>query len=410
MKNANTPIFLILIINILGCGDGSKTREKSAPKKHSTPDVSYNIYIENSGSMAGYLGASSEFKKMLVGFISDIPAHLKKEPQVFLVNEHVCPVAEQGNELLGLIMGLNPGTLKSMCTSTGSSLLPQIIDSCTTQMDRKVSILVSDCIYSNKNGAPTELAEAELKLFMANKLQREGNISTIAIKYNSRFSGLYYSEAKGGKPMKVKDINRPYYLLLFGRKENLAALLQKLDFAAYPGFEASYCLSANDSGDTADAIMTQINKRGSFRVDMPARKLHISEAQAVKGLFQFSFKADLTQLGYLDDYLLDKQSYSVNEGFAVTDIIKSADELPYGITLATNHLLPAHSLRLFIKYDIPAWIDKTGNENDSSPADSIQQHQTYGFKQLMHGISMAYEASSNDHAFKVPIPDIIIKK
>ncbi|GAA3944117.1 hypothetical protein GCM10022209_44620 [Chitinophaga oryziterrae] len=398
-----------MLIFLLSCDQGLP-RPDCKPQKRANPDVTYNIYIENSGSMAGYLGRASDFKNVLINFVSDVAAQLKKEPQLFLINGHACPFQPLGSTpLVKSIMGLNPAVLKNLCPPEGSSLLPQIIDSCTTRMEKKVSILVSDCIFSDKGGSPT-LAEAELKVFMTKKLQTEGNISTIVIKYNSSFSGLYYTESTGGKPVRVNNINRPYYLLLFGKKENLATLLQRIDFKNYPGFEASYCLSANDSTDAAYAVMTYKNKKGSFEYAKPSCLMRISEAEEHKGVFQFSFDADLSRLGYLDDYLLNAQNYIVNDGFSVVDINKTTGEQPYSITLKTDHLLPPHSLRLLIKYDIPSWIDQTGNENDSNPVDSMQQYQTFGFKQLMRGFSQAYNASSSDHAFKLPINDIVINK
>lgn len=361
--------------------------------------------------MAGYLDNTSDFKKVLINFVSDIPALMKKEPKLFLVSGNVCPFQQgDGTPLVKSIMGLNPGTLKSLCPSDGSSLLPQIIDSCTIKMEEKVSILVSDCIFSDKSGSPTVLAEAELKLFMAKKLETERNISTIVIKYNSSFSGLYYTESTGGTPVKVNNINRPYYLLIFGKKRNLAALLQKVDFKSYPGFEASYCLSANDSTDAAYAVMTFKNKRGAFEYAKPSCLMQISEAKESEGLFQFSFAADLSQLGYLDDYLLNAKSYVVNDDFLVVNVNKTIGKQPYNITLRTDRLLPHHSLKLLITYDIPSWIARTGNENDRVPTDSIQQHQTFGFTQLMNGISQAYKASNDDHAFRLPLPDIVINK
>lgn len=414
MKNTNTPtrgrlLISCMLVFLFGCTSGQKPQpQKCRPLKYTSPNVAYNIYIENSGSMAGYLGNASAFKKMLIGFISDIPAQLKKDPQLYFVNEHVCSPQTKNIPLVNYIMQMTPETLKSVCSSSGTSLLPQVIDSCTSGMKGKVNILVSDCIFSDKNGSTTALAEAQMKVFMAKKLEKEGNISTIVLKFNSSFSGLYYNEFKGGKAIKVKNINRPYYLLIFGHKENLAALLQGIDFKSYPGYEASYCLSANDDKDAAYAAMSYKNKKGNYRMAMPACLMKLTDASVERKEFQFSFDADLRRLGYLDDYLLDTRSYVVNDGFAVVNI-KKLDTL-YNLTLKTARLSSHHTLTLQLKYDIPAWVNNTGNENDSDPTDSLQQHQTFGFKQLMSGISQAYKASNNDHAFKIPIPAISINQ
>lgn len=411
MKNTITPDrgrLLIVLLFLFGCGGEEPQRQTCGPNKRTNPNVAYNIYIENSGSMAGYLGNASEFKKMLINFITDIPAQLKKDPQLYFVNEHVCSLPSKEIPLAKYIMMLNPGVLKSVCSSSGTSLLPQVIDSCTRDMKGKVNILVSDCIYSDKNGSTTALAEATMKLFMSKKLEKEGNISTIVLKFNSSFSGLYYNEYKGGKGIKVKDINRPYYLLIFGEKDNLTAMLQGIDFKSYPGYEASYCLSATAAKDAAYATITYKYRKGEFTSAKPPCLMRISKAAGVKGVFQFSFDADLSRLGYFEEYLLNKQSYTLNDNFSIVDI-KKGDSM-YNFILKTEKLIPPHSLKLFMKYDIPTWIMKTGNEDDSHPTDSLQQHQTFGFKELMSGISQAYKASNADHAFRIPIPTILINK
>ncbi|UPK72267.1 hypothetical protein [Chitinophaga filiformis] len=414
MKNANTPTrgipLMCILTFLLGCGSGTgrpNSGSCSAPK-YTEPAVSYSIYIENSGSMAGYLGNTSDFKTVLMNFVSDIPAYLKQEPNVFLIGGRVCPFhPEDGTSFVKSIMGLTPNALRNLCPSNGSSPLPQIIDSCTSNMERKVSILISDCIFSAKDGNPASAA-AELKVFMAKKLQAEGSLSTIIIKYNANFTGTYYAEAAGGKPVKVKNINRPFYLLIFGKKLNLASILQKIDFKHYPGFEASYCLSANEPADAAYAVMTYKNRKGNFEFVKPSCMMRISEAEMSKGVFQFSFDADLRQLGYLDDYLLNTQHYMVNDGFSVVAVNKTTGQQPYNITLSTKQLHPPYFLKLLLAYDIPSWVIKTGNENDRTPSDSIQQHQTFGFKQLVTGISDAYKGASTDRAFKLPIRTIEI--
>ncbi|WPQ63283.1 hypothetical protein SIO70_00200 [Chitinophaga sancti] len=412
MKNAYTlphgKRLVCLLIFLWGCGGDEAIQYKCGPQKQTAPNVDYNIYIENSGSMAGYLGNNANFKKVLINFISDIPAQLKKEPQLFFISGHICPFQPPTNiPLVKSVMNLNPGTLKSLCPSNGSSLLPQVIDSCTTQMGEKVSILVSDCIFSDKGGN-SSLAEAEMKIFMSNKFKAEGKISTIVIKYNSSFSGIYYAESNGGKPMKVNNINRPYYLLLFGKKENLTALLQAIDFKSYPGYEASYCLSANDPTDSVYAAMTYYNKKGNFEFAKPACRMALTGAEANKGVFQFSFNADLSRLGYQEDYLMDVNNYTVNDKFSVVSVKKDTGIL-HTLTLKTDHLQSHHILKIGLRYELPPWIIQTGNEDDKNPSDSLQQHQTFGFRQLMSGVSQAYKASNTTHLFTIPIPPISIR-
>ncbi|WP_343675223.1 hypothetical protein [Chitinophaga sp.] len=412
MKHAYTlthgKLLIFLLIFLCGCGGGDYHPYKCPPQKHIVPGVAYNVYIENSGSMAGYLGNNADFKKVLISFVSDIQARLKREPQLFFISGHTCPFRSQTNiPLIKSVMNLNPGILKALCPANGSSLLPQVIDSCTTQMGEKVSILISDCIFSDKGGN-SSLAEAEMKVFMSNKFKTEGMLSTIVIKYNSLFSGVYYAESIGGKPVKVNNINRPYYLLLFGKKENLAALLQAIDFKSYPGYEASYCLSANDSTDGAYAAMSYYNKKGNYEYAKPACRMLLTGAEANKGTFQFSLNADLSMLGYPEDYLQDVNNYTVNDNFSVVNVKKDTG-IMHTLTLKTDHLQSRHVLKIGLGYELPSWVIQTGNENDRKPSDSLQQHQTYGFRELMSGISQAYKASNATHFFTIPITPITIR-
>lgn len=378
--------------------------------------INYNIYIENSGSMDGYISGPSEFKDVLIDFVSDIPARLKVVPGLFFVNSTTCQQLpnKPASDLIYFIKNLNPASSKQLCPASGNSLLPNVIDLCTHKMKNSVSILVSDCIFSDKNSAgDLSAARASIKMFMAKRLAEEGNISTIVLKYNSRFTGTYYIESQNGEKQVLKNVNRPYYIMLFGQKESLATLLHSIDFKDYPGYENSYCLAANDEKLKIPAVVTYQNKTGTFAFDKPASKLIITNAKPDKdNTFQFSLNIDLSNAGYEEKFLLTPSNYVVNDGFQVVAVSKIAapSDYTHHITISTRDLKSTHSLTVGLKYDIPDWVKKTGNVNDGLPKDTIQQHQTFGFKYLMEGISQAYEATGKSAQFIIPINTIRISR
>ncbi len=417
MKTSLKFIFLFQIV-LFGCkNDTTKTnraRKASVDTLVSTINtiVSFNVFIENSGSMDGYISQPSEFKDVIRSFTSDIPTYFNTNPGFFFVNSNgTCEALPKNStpDYSKFITDLSPANSKLKFSPGSNSSIDNIIDFCTKDMKDKVSIIFSDCILSYKgtkeDGAKS--AQANIKMFMSKKIKTE-NLSTIVIKFNSKFQGKYYNESNGGKAIQIPTvINRPFYALVFGESKTLNYLLSKVNFKKYSGYESSYTLLSNNKNNSPNSIITYENKIGSFEFVKPASEMKIVKAETKKGSsdFQFSINANLNEMPFENDYLTNVNHYSVNENFKVKSIEKSDNANGYShlLTFYTNDLKQVSNLTVGINYAIPKWIDLTGSDVDDNPMDSTQQKQTFGFKYLMMGVSEAYIANNDSLQFKIPI-------
>ena len=414
-------LFFISFYLFFSCNNGNENSgaikskrsvNSEKPASEINKKVNFNIYIENSGSMDGYISQPSEFKDVLRSFTSDIPTYFNSNPGFYFVNNNgPCEQFPKNPtpDYSKFITDLSPINSKSNCPPGGNSSIDDIIDLSTKKMKNSISIVFSDCIlsYENTRQDGAKSAQANIKMKMAKKIISQ-NLSTIVIKFNSKFKGPYYNESNGGTKILVsKIINRPYYALIFGETAYLKYLLSKINFSKYPGFEASYTLLANNKKIKPKSIITYKNKIGSFNPVYPASNMKIINAEEKKGStdFQFSINLNLNDLPFQNDFLMEKSNYFIDNNFKVVSIEKLDDTDGYShtVTFKTNSLKQTSKLNFGINYSIPSWVDKTGSDKDDNPSDLTQQKQTFGFKYLMLGLSEAYVAKNDDLQLKIPI-------
>lgn len=367
-----------------------------------TSKINYNIFVDNSYSMDGYISKpSTQFKTALMGLVRDINADLLVAPSFYFINNKVCQQTFNNptKDLITFVQKLTPQISRKNCEPQNSRI-DNMIDECAKLLDNNVNIIISDGIFSEKTAGKDELnmAEANLKVSIAQKLAKS-NFSSIILKYHSDFSGEYYIESNSPNHKKITNGNRPFYMLIFGKSANLSRLFSKLNFKAYSGFEASYCLISMSNDQKINAAVTYLNKKGTFSSEKPTSKMIIIKASPEynnQGLFQFSINIDLSKLGCEETYLLDSSNYFINDNWKVVSISKIAEESKYthNIILRTNDLKQTNVIKLGLKFSLPQWVIKTDTKFDDHPLDPLQQKLTFGFKPLMSGISAGYLANN----------------
>ena len=413
-------LYFAILVAFSGCGKtsssghyGGKDSSANVTINEAHGLVNYNLFIDNSASMGGYVinntvENESKFKSVLSSLASDIEVRLGSKPTISFITDkpYLQTLSETSSSF---IHSLTLQKLKQNRRVTDTQI-DSIINICMNGLDSNINILTSDCIFSKKdakkNVIDPQKAKDDLKVFVAKKLTNT-NIATIVLKYNSDFSGTYYSESRNdtGILLNQKTINRPFYVLIFGKSDNILPMLSKINFH-YPGFEASYCLAPNKGGVKIDAAVTSENKTGNFSFQKPASSMVIYDASPNNnGIFQFSINADLSKVSVERNFLLQPSNYSVNDNFKVVAVIPITGQSDYThtLTVMTNNLQQSHNLKVGLKYEPPDWVAKTGSTIDNNPIDTVQQHQTYGFQYLMQGIAQGYIAKNDSMQFSIPV-------
>lgn len=420
-------VFLLGIVLMLlfSCNNNPQSRQRrrgndappsvTAATNHS-PNVQakYNVLIENSGSMNGYVATSSDFKDAILGLITDLKSKsITDVINIYYINRQLCPqkMRAMPKEIDYFFTTLNPATLSRSGCGTSTSYIPEIIQKAVNSNTEDVNILVSDFIFSDSLGASPQYLEAAkntVKLYLSDAFKKR-DFSTIILKLNSQFNGVYYIESR--RPNKIdlsnKNIRRPYYIIIFGKKAALHHFLSKIDFNHYKGFENSYYLMEPEASKP-NAKIIRNNKIGDFEIVQPSANLILNNAQsggrnADPDEFQFSVAVNLDFLKMNDSYLSDPGNYDVSNNYKITSITKNTDETNESLKgythvfiLRTTDLKQMQDVSIRLKSKLPAWVQASSTIDDSNPYDSAQQRKTFGFEYLARGISEAYADHNND--------------
>lgn len=414
LLNKKIFFYLILLLTFISsCKRQNNSNDTVQNKKDTTKlttvqKLEFNVFIENSGSMDGYISQPSEFKNVLRNLITDIPTHFGDDSKKYFINsKKYCQVDIENSP--NFILNLSSNNYRINCDPGNTSTIDKIIDQVTTNIKNKVNILFSDCIlsYNNSQIDGAKSAQQNIKKVISKKVTNE-NISTLVLKFNSKYKGYYYSETTGRGIEITKIINRPYYALIFGEANSIAQLLSKIDFNKYEGFESSFTLVAKNGLSNPQSRVIYKNKIGTYEYAKPATLLKIIKAEPNKqsNKFQFSINTNLKNYPFLNDFITENSQYKINGNFNIQTIQedKSDQDYTHLISMGTDDLQQISNVSVGIKYSIPEWIIKSSNDIDSNPIDSLQQRQTFGLKYLMTGLSEAYIAANNDSVqFNIPI-------
>ena len=384
----------------------------------SSKSVAVNVYIENSGSMNGYINGNTEFKSA----IQDMLVLLKYEYEekninLFFINSEIHPT-NIDSDLAGFASALNAKSFKvgAVASSNLNNVFKQVL--AKTAKDT-ISILISDCIYSIKGNKTEDLLSDQKSLTKDAFLtkSKEGmNLTTTVVKLNSKFNGNYWD--KNEKATILNNKMRPYYISIIGSENIMNHFNSKIIFSKkeVAGYENKLVLSSVDySKGIYFSVINAKNDLGKFK---PARDF--SDKNSIKGIedvesdsrngdkFTFSVALDLSKLPLEKSYITNPQNYTIDEGdfiiskisefnkedfvsSSVSSVLKSRKNPTHYITFSATSKKYS-DLKFNLKRQLPKWVDETSTEDDTN-IEAIG-NKTFGFKYLMEGISEAYQTSS----------------
>lgn len=417
--STHTALLAVIgLILFVSCNSNPQSRQRKRNNDHPpatentgpAPKVmaKYNILIENSGSMNGYVATGSDFKDAILGLITDLKSKsITDVINIYYINQQLCAQKMQAmpKEIEYFFTHLNPASMSRSGCGTRSSYIPEIIQKAVNSNTDDVNILVSDFIFSDSLGASPQYLQAAkntVKLYLSDALKKR-DLSIIILKLNSQFEGKYFIESKRPNwvDLSGKKIRRPYYIIIFGNKPALHHFLSKINFDDYKGFENSYYL-LEPAGSRPAAKVIRNNKIGDFEIEQPSTSLVINKANSGgrntdPTIFQFCVAANLDFLKMNDSYVMDPGNYNVSGNYTIASITKNTDETNESLkgythlfTLKTTDLKQMQDVTIRLRSKLPSWVQASSTIDDSNPFDSAQQRQTFGFEYLARGISEAY--------------------
>lgn len=394
---------------------------KLAPAINHKQD-SVNVYLENSGSMFGYVNGDTEYKDALTELLVQLGSiYGKKDIHLYFINTKIYPIAFDGN------VAQYPGTLSpdklkvagDINSSDINDIYRQVIDKTP---EKTISIILSDCIYS-VSGDDTA-GKLEMQKSLTKDVFQDSNISTLVAKLNSGFTGYYYP--KNNTKQKLSNQSRPFYISVLGQAGAMGFFYNNIHFQPnFKGYENKVFLSSAYNNQAVYHTIVNTATSTGFR---PVREF--SDSGSVRGMediavndrdgkaFTFAIAIDMATVPAEEDVVKDPRSYSITKGnYKITgielynpkllkpasvNIINKAGRHPTHIinfvSTGTNYT----DLEFALKNEIPQWVRATST-NDDTDIKSLGT-KTFGFNYLIEGINEAgkKEAVADDY-FKIII-------
>lgn len=403
----NKLFTLLFVFLLLSCGnnnrrhgnvEGNNKNESdnttSVDNKVSDPQrnkKTVNVYIENSGSMDGYVRGVTEFEQSVYNYLSDIKnADVADCLNLYYINSEMIDFAVNvdADVISDFIEKLEPYDFKIRGGNRGTSDLAMIIRDILTQTDSNhISILVTDGIFSPGKGknASEYLVNQEIgiKNNLAKQLKNYPDFAVVVYQLSSKFNGTYYN--KIDSPIHLDNKQRPFYIWLFGQAEDLSNLCEEVPDGNFRGSGVLKKFSIVAGGRDVDYAVK--NQSGKFKLSRKAHKTEIEDLKADRdGKVRFSVNVDFSSLLLDDDYLADVSNYDVHGWDLSVKKNTSTAKYTHTITLTTQKSKQKNGL-LSIKLRMakPDWDDV----NDSEGERPIEG-KTYGIKQQIDGVYGAF--------------------
>ena len=197
-------------------GPNQKLGNESSQTEVKLPAPKIKVFVENSGSMDGYVKGATDFENAVYSYLSDVQhADLGTRidslatKNILVLNYINSEVLQQKPDIREFIEALEPADFKMKGGKRGTSDMSNILDTIISQTDDdEVSIFVSDCIFSPgkkykaKDNADEYIVAQQIgiKNHIVEKLAKNPNFSIVVMRLTSQFNGIYYNKFDDRQP------------------------------------------------------------------------------------------------------------------------------------------------------------------------------------------------------------------
>jgi hypothetical protein len=438
MKN----IFIFCFIALLLAGCSERERGTETTGTNTSQDTVavikpiVKVYIENSGSMDGYVKGVTDFKDAIGKLLTKLKYHYDKENvKIFFINNDEKEKLRIENTTTDTNIGdfanyidLNWKKYKRGNNTNLNNIFKEIL---ARTDSNTLSILFSDCIYSVGNGSTINLLNYEkhttMDAFLEKSKENNGNLATIIVKMKSKFDGFYYPYTGDNKKFHFNG-ELPYYICVIANQTILADFNKniKLKEGEIMGFDNKYIISAGSANDFYYSVLLSTDNIGRFKANRKASTkeyVHAIENVNTRSLkrrkendsnkFAFAVAVDLKNIPVEEDYLLNSENYTLsNANFQVKEIklvdknkISANDWLRISVANPTHIIIleatgtAMSHVKVALKKQMPQWIENS-NIIDDTDKEKLKGNKTFGLKYWIEGITEAYqEIYPNDKSF-----------
>lgn len=391
---------------MIGCGNDRKNRNKNSPTTNSvgvpsleqTPKPIVNVYIENSGSMDGYVqGGVTEFEDAIHNYLVDINrSKVTDSLNLFYINSQIIP---QGSDVSAFIEDLTPDSFRKKGGNRGSTDIADVFKSVLSETDKNViSIMITDGIFSPGRGVDADpyllRQQTEIKNTMGKYLDSLPNTALLIYQLSSQFNGIFYNREDDNITINTQ---RPYYMWVIGDIKHLNNLRNGVPDSKFKGGGVKNLFSITNGIEKIDFAVKMGS--GNFGLDKSSPKNTIvnlkRDTKGKQNKVRFSINANLSGFLLDDSYLLNVSNYALNNNnytLAVNKASSNNHGYTHTLDLSSDNVHKG-KVSIKLKSHIPHWVEDV---NDDDGSEHIEG-KTYGIKHQIHGIYEAFTFTDNSY-------------
>lgn len=400
--NKTIPLFAIVLMLSLfnscnSCNSNSGRKMKptalSSSCKAEKPKPNFNVYIENSGSMNGYVKGVTEFEQAVYNYLSDIKiAKITDSLNLYYINSEIIPlgtVSDEMDVLKDFVEKLEPSTFQMKGGALGTSDISNVLKSVLKNTNKhSVSILVTDGIFSpGKNKSADQYLvnqQIGIKNSFSSFLAKEQNAAVIVYQLSSQFEGSYYNKEDAIIPLTAQ---RPFYIWVIGNAESLSDLASAIPTSKFNGSGVKNIFTVTTGGKKIKyALNPSIGKYTKSYSDTKTT-IEDLEKDSRTGKVKFAVNVDFSGLLLDDTYILDIRNYENTSKYQLDVKPSSVKNIGYTHTLYfCSDKVYKGSVVVKLKAQRPMWVE---DANDDIGLTAIEG-KTYGIKHQIDGVFGAF--------------------
>ena len=370
----------ILFVNLMSsCHRDFTIAWQQVPYKSYSIKPRLKVYVENSGSMDGYMGNGSELKDAVYSYVSTLRSYADTL-ELYYINSDIIPYR---GSLQHFIRELTPAIFKSVGGNKANSDIAAMFEMMLSRHDSTtVSVFISDCILDVPQGAAKDFLvnrQIDIRNAFVTALQKDASLGVEIFRLTSTFTGTYYY-SQGSE--RLTEQRRPYYLWVMGNKHALAYFNKHVPFS-----EIKHGVDNFFAYVTREPIAFELTDKFGRVPKNPLVTCKIAR----DGQYEIRILADLSSLLQPQDMTCSQSNYSTgNKAVSIVSInpIESGRNTHAIILNISESIKSCADSVVFTLPERPSWLAAV---NDTTGA-NVKEHlsQTTGIENIVMGVSDAY--------------------
>lgn len=370
---------LSIFLSLISCrNDKIEVSSKHINSTINNTSPTIKVFLENSGSMDGYMCDGSDLKDAMYAYLSDLKL-CSKSLELNYINSKIIPF---NGELDTYIKELNPSSFRNAGGNRSNTDLRQMIKNVISNTnDTSISIFISDCILDlPAKNAQDFLTNCQISIKNSVISGRDSvpNFGVVVAKLTSEFNGKYFYP--NNTVENLNEVSRPYYMWIFGNGNIIANILDNapLDDLRKYGFEDMISFVSQNN------IPFDINnKTTTSKIINPTNGYYLATIRA-------DFRTTLQPNSIIvapSNYTFFDSSISIE---TIQPITANNSEYTHFITIK----IPKESKTIeeVLTFNAPGisnWVYNSNDESGTNIKDNLSK--TTGIKYLIEGIADAYK-------------------